>query len=108
MPMLKFTLTDHPPIWIDPDKVVAVGMNMSFGGGGAPGPGSTLISTTVGPFKNQSRTSLPRSEGQGSALRRATNQDAHAGLIRSVATHGGQLTNPMPPSDAASPETTRT
>jgi hypothetical protein len=37
VPMLKFTLTDHHPIWIDPDKVVAVGMNMSFGGGGAPG-----------------------------------------------------------------------
>jgi hypothetical protein len=43
MPMLKFTISDREPIWIDPDKVVAIGngarrgTNMGLGGGGGGG-----------------------------------------------------------------------
>jgi hypothetical protein len=43
MPMLKFTLSYGQPIWIDPDKVVAVGSgarggtDMSLHEGGGPG-----------------------------------------------------------------------
>jgi len=42
MPMLKFTISDREPIWINPDKVLAVGpttrgMDTSLGGGGGPG-----------------------------------------------------------------------
>jgi hypothetical protein len=34
MPMLKFTLIDGAPIWIDPDKVVAVQRSpLRFGSG---------------------------------------------------------------------------
>jgi len=37
MPMLKFTLSDRQPIWIDPDNVVAVGTRSGQMGETVPG-----------------------------------------------------------------------
>ena len=44
MPMLKLTISDREPIWINLDKVLAVGpttrgMDMSLSGGTSPGSG---------------------------------------------------------------------
>ena len=62
--MLKLTISDREPIWINLDKVLAVGPTTRGTDLARAAPrelGSTWISIDIGRFENHSRTSSPKS-----------------------------------------------